>query len=75
MKNRFISATLALVLAASMCLSGCTSEEKEVSVTVEPMEKEESNAISFNFIGGKDVMPIGIFDGPHESSWKQDGNM
>lgn len=75
MKNRFISATLALVLAASMCLSGCTSEEKEVSVTVEPMEKEESNAISFNFIGGKDVMPIGIFDGPHESSWNQDGNM
>jgi len=64
---------LLMVLITSMCLAGCASE-KEV-VKVEPMEKEESNAISFNFIGGKDVMPIGIFDGPHVSAWNQDGNM
>lgn len=74
MKNRIISAVLVLVLIASMCLAGCASEE-ETSVKVVPMEKEESNAISFNFIGGKDVMPVGVFDGPHVSAWNQDGNM
>lgn len=74
MKNRIISAALVLVLIASMCLTGCASEE-ETAVKVVPMEKEESNAFSFNFIGGKDVMPIGVFDGPHVSAWNQDGNM
>ena len=67
MKNRIISAALVLVLIASMCLTGCASEE-ETAVKVVPMEKEESNAFSFNFIGGKDVMPIGVFDGPHVSA-------
>lgn len=76
MKNRLISAALVLVIATSMCLSGCTSEKQEASAaTVEPMEQEESNAISFNFIGGKDVMPIGVFDGPHISTWNQNGNV
>lgn len=74
MKTRWIKSGIALLLATSMCLAGCAAP-KEASVTLEPMEKEESNAVSFNFIGGKDVMPIGIFDGPHTSSWNQDGNM
>lgn len=74
MKNRLISAGLVLIMAVSLCISGCASEKEEV-VKVEPMKAEESNAVSFNFIGGKDVMPIGTFDGPHRSSWNQDGNM
>ena len=74
MKNRIISAVLVPILILSLCLGGCATE-KEVVTELEPMEQEESNAISFNFIGGKDVMPIGIFDGPHRSTWNQDGNM
>lgn len=73
MKNRWGKSIISLVLVASMCLAGCASN-KETVATLEPMEKEESNAVSFNFIGGKDVMPIGIFDGPHISTWNQDGN-
>lgn len=74
MRNRLISIGLVLVMVVSMCLSGCASE-KETVVKVEPMKPEESTAVSFNFIGGKDVMPVGVFDGPYTSSWNQDGNM
>lgn len=74
MKNKFIKSTCFLLLIVMMCLTGC-STEKETSVKIEPMEAEESKAVSFNFIGGKDVMPIGVFDGPHVSRWNQNGNI
>ena len=74
MKNKTVVGVVALLMILSMCLIGCASKE-EVVETIAPMDQEESNAISFNFIGGKDVMPIGVFDGPHTSKWNQDGNM
>ena len=61
--KKIVSAGLAFSLAASLLL-GCSGGQK---VNVEPMEAEESNALSFDFIGGKDVMPIGTFYGPHVS--------
>lgn len=77
MKNRCVKVAVALVMATSMCMAmvGCGAKQEANVTTLEPMEKEESNAVSFNFIGGKDVMPIGIFDGPHQSKWNQDGNL
>ena len=52
---------------------GCSSDSEPVS-NVKPMEKEESPAISFNIIGGKDVMPIGGYYGPHLNNYCWDGN-
>ena len=74
MNNRWIKTVVALSLAVSMCLAGCAAPEETVVAEVEPMEREESTSLSFNIIGGKDVMPIGVFDGPHTSNWNQDGN-
>lgn len=74
MKNRkikqILSSGLAAVLACGM-ISGCTQGEKEP--VIEPMEKVESDAVSFDYIGGKDVMPIGGFYGPHYPRYSYDG--
>lgn len=67
--KKIVSAGLAFSLAASLLL-GCSGGQK---ISIEPMEAEESNAISFDFIGGKDVMPIGAFYGPHVSGYSIDG--
>lgn len=60
-----------LVVMLSSSLVGCDNQ-KEV-VEIQPMEVEESVAISFDIIGGKDVMPLGGFYGPKESDWSEDG--
>lgn len=63
----------ALVLAVTMTAScvGCTpknSEGQDQTVVIEPMEAEESYALSFDIIGGKDVMPVGGFFGPYSAT-------
>lgn len=45
------------------------NETKEQDVVIEPMEPEESYALSFDFLGGKDVMPIGGFHGPYTAAY------
>ena len=74
MKNkkmcRVISAGLGFVMACA-CLLGC-SDSKEV-VTIEPMEAEESFSLSYDVIGGRDVMPIGAYYGPYRSTFSVDG--
>lgn len=79
MRNRHKSITsiVSLLLCATMFVGCAAQETKETKKTVEvvPMEKEESLAVSFDFIGGKDVMPIGCFHGPFTSTYNQDGNI
>lgn len=64
----------ALLLTVAL-LVGCSSGNQDTTTsTVKPMEKETSPAISFNIIGGKDVMPIGGYYGPHQNNYCWDGN-
>lgn len=74
MRNRKIVRCIGAALAVVMSLStlvGCSKKAEEV--VIEPMEAEESVAISFDIIGGKDVMPLGGFYGPKEAEWSEDG--
>ncbi len=66
MKNR---TKKIIVLAATVSLTvtqifGCAGTQSKVT-KMEPMEKEESPAISYDIIGGKDVMPFGTQWGPY----------
>lgn len=65
MKSKKILRILSGGLIACMLLTqfGCASETTKVKI--EPMEPEESYAISFDILGGKDVMPIGGYYGPN----------
>lgn len=76
MKRKYICRRcLPLLLASIMLFTGCSSktEEKQVS-KVTPMEKEESYAVSYDILGGKDVMPITGYYGPHILNYCWDGN-
>ena len=76
MKRKYICRRyLPLLLAGMMLFAGCSSktEEKQVS-KVTPMEKEESYAVSYDILGGKDVMPITGYYGPHIFNYCWNGN-
>ena len=76
MENRIkrrIAILLVFILGATMFF-GCAYEDTEQKVKIEPMEAEESYAMSFDILGGKDVMPIGVFYGPFEGKDSFDGN-
>lgn len=78
MKNKYIRCIAGLVCVAMMTsmLSGCaqkTDEEAKV-VNIEPMEIEEVPSYSFDYIGGKDVMPLTGYFGPCQVSYSYDGN-
>lgn len=57
-------------------LSGCTMTESEDNkkVEIEAMEPEISASVSFDALGGKDVMPIGGFYGPFNPKASYNGN-
>lgn len=84
MKNkistRIMSAILIIVTILSLC--GCGSDKTVDNVNqvdqddiavMEPMELEEVYSYSFDFIGGKDVMPIGGYYGPVPSTSSTNG--
>lgn len=71
--KRITALLMAMTMGAAM-LSGCASEETGGKVEIEPMEAEESYAMSFDLLGGKDVMPIGGFYGPYQPKESVDGN-
>lgn len=67
-KLRIVSGLLlATITLGSM--TGCGASE-----VMAPMEVEESPAISFDIIGGKDVMPIGAYYAPYSSTYSYNGN-
>lgn len=73
MWNRICKKSACLVLIATLCtghLLGCSKQDK---VVIPPMEAEESVAISFDVIGGKDVMPMAGFWGPKVTDESEDG--
>lgn len=64
------------VLMCAVLLMGCSaSGVKESETNAQVMEKEESNAVSISFIGGKDVMPITGYIGPYVHAYSSDGNV
>ena len=56
--------------------SGCALERRKDNQTVDiaPMEIEEVNVYSFDYIGGQDVMPIIGYYGPCPYMYSYDGN-
>ena len=76
MKTKVWKRILASVLAGIMLLSlaGCAEKEPEKEkVVIQPMEEEVVHSLSFDFIGGNDVMPIGGYYGPAASFEAGDG--
>lgn len=81
MKNKVFTRIISMILAIVMLLSlgGCGSDNnvatinKDEVAVMEPMELEEVYSYSFDFIGGKDVMPIGGFCGPIPSTKSTNG--
>lgn len=63
--KRFICVAFCVSLLAGV--TGCATQTNKVEI--EPMEAEESPALSFDFIGGKDVMPVGGFFGPYTAAY------
>lgn len=76
MKKKYKNGVIFLTVCAlgMGLLSGCAGEDKQNKVTVEPMEKEESYGVSFDIMGGKDVMPIGGFYGPYNAKGSVNAN-
>lgn len=68
--SKIIKTSVALSLAAVVLL-GCSDKTKETAV-IEAMETEEASSLSFNFIGGSDVMPIAGYYGPYVASYSED---
>lgn len=73
MKNRrwIRLLSFSLVLCMFVMQVGCatTKTTQKKTVKIEPMEAEESVALSFDIIGGKDVMPVGGFFGPYAAAY------
>jgi hypothetical protein len=51
-------------------LGACEKKEK---VVIEDMETEEVNSLTFDFLGGKDVMPISGYYGPYAGFYSING--
>lgn len=66
---RFITTALMLTILTGSAV-GCTNKK---TVEIEDMKPVESPAISFDVIGGKDVMPLFGYHGPSVLDWSQDG--
>lgn len=77
MKKKLIRVVSGLLSVACLCtaLFGCANQghtEKENTV-IEPMEAEKAPSLSFDIIGGSDVMPIAGYYGPRLSTYSKNG--
>ena len=64
------------ILLGLLCiamLTGCAAPSSHSAKGKTTMEKEQSNAVSYDFIGGKDVMPLAGFHGPYASAFSENG--
>lgn len=72
--TRCLCAILVVVMIASMCV-GCQQKENgNEEIVIEPMEILEVPKVSFDIIGGDDVMPIGGYYTPLASIHSIDGS-
>lgn len=66
-KCRFIKCGISLMLLVILLtVTACGKEQ--AAVKMEPMEEEEVHAVSIDFLGGQDVMPISGFHGPYATA-------
>ena len=72
MKTKLFRRILGGVLVGAMLLnvSACGNAK---DVVIEPMEQEEVYAVSFDFLGGADVMPISGYYGPLTGQYSVNG--
>ena len=80
--NKKITAAIASFAMLACTLSGCATKSPAAKVEKlrndnyyisEKVQPLEYNTLSFNYLGGKDVMPIGGFYGPYASGGSIDG--
>ncbi len=71
MKHKILKRGISALLLAGMLasLTACGTQK----ASLEPMEIEEVQAVSFDFIGGSDVMPISGYYGPYMVDSSVDG--
>lgn len=78
MKNKYLSLIFKIVCVSFVMImtTGCAGQasKQTADVTIEPMEIEEVASYSFDYIGGKDVMPLLGYYGPCLSPHSYDGN-
>lgn len=81
MKNkqirRFLSVGVAALLIGTQ-LVGCAGKATQTGTeksAIEKMEAEESNSLSLDVIGGKDVMPLAGYYGPYIETEAEDGQI
>ena len=72
-KRKYIWVVLAVFGMPLLASTGCSQKEKE-AVVIEDMETEAVPSYSFDYIGGKDVMPIIGYYGPYLTMHSYDGN-
>lgn len=73
--KKIVSMGLAIIACATQ-ISGCVQMTQNETVEIAPMEAEESVAVSYDIIGGKDVMPFGTQWGPYvDTTISEDGQM
>lgn len=74
-RKRILSMLLILSSLTSLVACSQTQEEEKTSKPVEiaEMEAEESHGISFDLIGGKDVMPIAGYYGLYNAGYSYNG--
>jgi hypothetical protein len=67
---RILALTMAVLMV--LCITGCG--KKEEAVKIEPMEIEEVITYGFDYLGGKDVMPVSGYYGPMPTKYSYNGN-
>lgn len=72
-KHKKFKRYVSTLLVSSMLLALCACGSKGQQVTVEPMEKDEVHKVTFDILGGEDVMPISGYYGPLPSETSFDG--
>ncbi len=79
MRKSLVRSISALLVGITLCasFSGCAKEQEKAESTkpaaIEPMKAEEAKALSFDIIGGNDVMPIAAYYGPYVSTYSKNG--
>lgn len=72
--NNKIFRVLALCMAVLLIFGATGCGKKEETVKIEPMEIEEVVTYGFDYLGGKDVMPVSGYYGPMPTKYSYNGN-
>lgn len=71
--NKILQSCVCVMLVGTL-FCGCSFKSTDTQKTeMKKMEEEQVDSVSFDIIGGKDVMPIGGYYGPYVSTYNEDG--